>query len=154
MKKRITFYCFVFALIVLDGVLLRSPNLLGKIGLIVYKYSYLRTFPKALLTVTIVVGMAVVLSEVIRFLVARGSVKKSSGRIIMLIFLIISIAMLVKTGLDFQAWSYAHTGVRFRYGAYLLPLIWIVVFGYHLFTLPSPIVMEEPAGPQVGKSET
>jgi hypothetical protein len=141
------------ALITLDAVLLRSPNLLGKIGLIVYKYSYLRTFPKALLTVTIVVLLAVLIAEVTRVLVSVGTMKRKTGVILLSVFLVISIAMVVKTGIDFTAWSYAHTGLRFRIGAYLLPCIWVVVFGYHLFVLPSPRVVEVES-PEVGKSES
>jgi hypothetical protein len=144
MKKRLTFYCFVMALITLDAVLLRSPNLLGKIGLVIYKYSYLRTFPKALLTITIVVLIAVLLSELVRSLVSMGSIKKKTGVILLLLFLLISIGMVIKTGIDFTAWSYAHTGLRFRIGAYLLPCIWVVVFCYHLVALPSPRVEVVP----------
>jgi hypothetical protein len=137
MKKRLMFYCFILAMIVLDSVLLRSPSLLGKIGLIIYKYSYLRTFPKALLTVSLVVGIAVVVAETIRILVVNGKIKKITGSFLLIFFLLASISMLIKTGIDFTAWSYSHTGYRFRFGAYLLPFIWMVVFGYHFFTLPS-----------------
>ena len=135
MKKRFLFYLLISALVVLDSVLLRSPNLLGKIGLIIYRYSYLRTFPKTLLTVSIVVLTAITLSELIRWLVKLGTLKRVAG-ILFLVFLIIaSIAILVKTGLDFSTWTYSHTGSRFKYGAYLLPLILIIVFGYNLLTL-------------------
>ena len=139
MKKRLVFYCFVFALVVLDAVLLRSPNLLGKIGLIIYKYSYLRTFPKALLTISFVVAIAVIVAEIIRGLVSGGRLKKGAGIFLLIIFLLASIGLLVKTGIDFTGWSYAHTGYRFRFGAYLLPFIWVVIFAYHLFSLPSPV---------------
>lgn len=139
-KKRLMFYCFVMALIALDAVLLRSPNLLGKIGLIIYKYSYLRTFPKALLTVTVVVLLAAIIAEVIRGMVVLDKMKRKTGVVLLTIFLVVSIGMVIKTGIDFTAWSYAHTGLRFRIGAYLLPCIWVVVFGYHLFTLPSPVI--------------
>lgn len=140
MKQRLNFYLFVAALIVLDSVLLRSPNLLGKIGLIIYKYHYLRTFPKALVTVSLVVGGAVVIAEAVRLLVRREALKRIVGRIILILLLALSIGVLVKTGMDFTTWSYSHTGLRFRLGAYLLPGILIIVFFYALITLPKPYV--------------
>ncbi len=148
------FYCFVLALIVLDAVLLRSPNLLGKIGLIIYKYSYLRTFPKALLTISIVVAVAVVVAEIVRGLVSGGKMKKSTGVFVLIIFLVVSIGLLAKTGIDFTTWSYAHTGYRFRFGAYLLPFIWVVIFAYHLFSLPSPSVSPWPESPSTDKPDS
>jgi hypothetical protein len=136
MKKRVMFYLLVLALVVLDSVLIRSPNLLGKIGLIIYKYSYLRTFPRTLMTVGSVVGVAVLITEIIRWMTMRNVLKRVVSISILLILTLISIALLVKTGIDFTAWSYSHTGLRFRIGAYLLPLILTTVFAYALFTLP------------------
>jgi hypothetical protein len=136
MKARFTFYLFIAALSVLDAVLLRSPNLLGKIGLIVYKYSYLRTFPKALITVASVVGVCIFIIEVIRWTTTKEIIKRSVAVVILLAFTLACVLILVKTYIDFTAWSYSHTGLRFRFGAYLLPAILIVAFGYSLFTLP------------------
>jgi hypothetical protein len=136
MRSRLTFYLFVLALVVLDSVLLRSPNLLGKIGLIIYKYHYLRTFPKALLTVTCVVTIATLIAEGVKGLVFKDWLGRASGRLVLVIFIALAIAALVKTGMDFTTWTYSHTGQRFRYGAYLLPVILVIVFGYALFTLP------------------
>lgn len=138
MKRSATFYLFIFALAVLDAVLLRSPNLLGKIGLIIYKYHYLRTFPKALLTVSCVVATAALMAEAVRWLVVREKLSRAGGRIILAAFVALAGAALIKTGLDFTTWTYSHTGQRFRYGACLLPVILMIVFGYALFTLPHP----------------
>jgi len=157
MKIRLTFYLFIAALVVLDAVLLRSPNLLGKIGLMVYKYHYLRTFPKALLTVSLVVGVAILIAEAIRFLVKKESIKRVTGRVILFLLLAGCVAILVKTGLDFMAWSYSHTGLRFRIGAYLLPSILVVVFFNASITVPktepafpvSPVMDEEKNKPDV-----
>lgn len=148
MKHRFTFYLFIAALVVLDAVLLRSPNLLGKLGLILYKYHYLRTFPKALLTVTLVVIVSVIIAEGIRFMVKKEVLKKFTGQLILFFLMTGSIGILVKTGMDFTAWSYSHTGLRFRIGAYLLPAILVVVFFYAMITVPeqsfpvSPLVKE------------
>jgi hypothetical protein len=113
-------------------------NLLGKIGLIIYKYHYLRTFPKTLITVSLVVVVAVALAEAVRFFVRRGTWKRPVGQVVLSLFLLAAVAMLVKTAVDFTAWSYSHTGLRFRLGAYLLPAILAVVFGYAWRTLPTP----------------
>lgn len=150
--KRVNFYLFIVALVVLDSVLLRSPNLLGKIGLIIYKYHYLRTFPKALVTVSLVVGTAVAVAEAVRFLVRRGTWKRPVGQVVLSLLLLVAVALLVKTAVDFTAWSYSHTGLRFRLGAYLLPAILAVVFGYAWGTLPvarepfpeSPLMNQQP----------
>jgi hypothetical protein len=145
MKGRLTFYLFVFALVVLDSVLLRSPNLLGKIGLIIYKYSYLRTFPKALLTVTAVVGVAVFIIEFVRWMTGKGVLKRTIALVILTTFALACLLIMIKTFIDFTAWSYSHTGLRFRIGAYLLPAILILVFVYSLFTLPKPHVPFPPS---------
>ena len=137
MKHRttLTFYLFIAALTVLDAVLIRSPNLLGKVGLIVYKYYYLRTFPKALLTVSMVIGVCAIISEMIRYLASRGFIKNMTGRILLLVLTVCSVALFVKTGLDFSAGSYSHTGLRFRMGAYLLPAIMTTVLAYNGISL-------------------
>jgi len=138
MRSRLTFYLFILALVVLDAVLLRSPNLLGKIGLIIYKYHYLRTFPKAFITVLTVMAIATFIAESVRWLVSTEKLGRASGRLILWAFIVLASAALIKTGLDFSTWTYSHTGQRFRYGAYLLPLILMTIFGYTAFTLPKP----------------
>ena len=152
MKKRISFYLVIATLVVLDSVLLRSPSLLGKIGLVIYKYHYLRTFPKTLLTVSIVVFGASLIAELIRWLVKLEVLKRITGIVLLSFLLLATVAILVKTGMDFSTWTYSHTGTRFRYGAYLLPCILMIIFGYNLFTLPiqhqnfpeSPVMDDAP----------
>lgn len=136
MKKRLAFYLLIAALVVVDSILLRSPSLLGKIGLIIYKYHYLRTFPKTLLTVSTVVLVVCGIAELIRLLVKLETLKRVTGVILLSLLLLVTVAILVKTAIDFSAWTYSHTGMRFRYGAYLLPGIVMAILGYHLFTLP------------------
>lgn len=136
MKKKLTFYLIIGLLILLDSVLITSPNLLGKIGLFIYKYHYLRTFPRTLLTVSLVAGVALTLSEIIHLLVSNKWIKRTSGFIVLLLLLLLSIGVLIKTNMDFSAWTYSHTGAKFRYGAYLLSLILIIVFTFGLITLP------------------
>ena len=136
MRSKVNFYLFVIALIVLDAVLIRSPNLIGKFGLWFYKYHYLRTFPKAMLTVSLVVGVSVVISESVRLVVKKDLIKRLTGQIILLLLTVLSLMLLTKVVMDFSGGSYSHTGIRFKSGAYLLPVILVVVFVYTWITLP------------------
>jgi len=149
MRISITFYLFVVAMALLDAVLLRSPNLLGKIGLIIYKYHYLRTFPRALLTVSLVVGMSVIISELIRLMVRKEKLKRYTGKLLLTVLILLAAVLLVNTGMDFSSGAYSQTGLRFRIGACLLPAILMNVFVYYWITLPTiaPAPPENPAQP-------
>jgi hypothetical protein len=136
MKNRVTFYFFLMALIVLDAVLIRSPNLIGKIGLWFYKYHYLRTFPKALLTVSLVIGISAIIAEIIRYVVNKELIKRMVGQVILFLLAVASLILLVKVVTVFSEGTYSHTGIRFKFGAYLLPAILFVVFIYTSITLP------------------
>ena len=135
--SRLTFYLFILAMTLLDAVLLRSPNLLGKIGLWIYKYHYLRTFPKTLLAVLVVVGVAIALAELIRFGVRRSILKKGLGKMALIFLLMLAVMLLVKTVMDFSSGTYSQTGIRFRIGACLLPAILMIVFSAAWITLPT-----------------
>lgn len=142
MKRKLYFYSVVACLVLIDALLLSSPNLLGKLGLIIYKYSYLRSFPRTLITVSIAIFIAVSIAEFVGLLVKNRTLKRSFGIILLLIFVTLSAAALYKTIIDFCAWTYSHTGQRFRYGAYLLPCILMLVFGYRIFNLPVKVEEE------------
>lgn len=144
MKKKLFFYVLVAALVLIDALLLSSPNLLGKVGLVIYKYFYLKNFPRTLLTVTILVLAAVLISEFVALLVRNKRLKRSFGIILLTVLVILSAFILYQTVMSFQAWTYAHTGQRFRYGAYLLPCIFIFVFAYKIFNLPVAVEEEVP----------
>ena len=134
--NRISFYAIITVLVALDSLLLTSPNLLGKIGLIIYKYQYLRTFPRILLTVGLVVTIAILISELIRVLVRKRKLGRGKGIALLLFMICASAGIVHKTALDFSKWAYSHTGMRFKYGAYLLPTLVMVTFAYALVTLP------------------
>ena len=130
------FYAFIGALTIVDSYLLSKPNLLGKMGLIIYKFHYLRTFPRALLTVSIVVAIAIVLAGLVRLSTLKKIIRMRTGRIMMIFLMLVCGGILLKTGLNFSTWATGHTGFRFKYGAYLLPSMLIVIFGYALVNLP------------------
>jgi hypothetical protein len=142
--KKLYFYVVIACLVLIDALLLSSPNLLGKVGLVIYKYFYLKNFTRTLLTVSILVLVAVLITEFIALLVKNGKLKRNVGIILLLIFVALSGAVLYKTVVNFLAWSYAHTGLRFRFGAYLLPCIFIFIFGFRIFNLPMKVEEEVP----------
>lgn len=144
MKRTRYFYLVVACLAVINAWLLASPNVLGKIGLLIYHYRFLRTFPRTLLTVSIAVILAVLMVEFIALLVKNRKLKRSAGMVILLAGLALCGAALYKTVLDFTSWAYAHTGQRFRYGAYLLPCLLMLIFAYRIFNLPVKVEEEIP----------
>jgi len=133
MKSRITFYGLIIMLTVVDAFLISNPNLLGKLGFIIYKYIYLRTFPKALLTVSIVVGVVLIITQFVVYLNNKELVTKKTSVSVLALLLLMFVLIWVKTANDFQSWSYGHSGHKLKYGAYLLPFILIIVTASGLF---------------------
>lgn len=117
----------LIVLSVIDAWLIAKPNLLGKLGFIIYKYHYLRTFPRALLTVALVVGSLWLLTELFIWLNKRQLLSRKAVTGVLIIIMLLFVFALIKTALDFQSWSYSHSGHKLKYGAYLLPVILISV---------------------------
>jgi hypothetical protein len=132
---RLLYFIVIALLSVIDALLLAKPNFLGKIGLWLFKYSYLRTFPRAMVTVSIVVGAAIVIGGLIVFISKKKWIKKGVGLILLLLFVLASGGILAKVIHDFSKGIYSHTGIYFRYGVFLLPSILIIVFAISFFRL-------------------
>jgi hypothetical protein len=128
MKARFFYLTILSLLSIIDALLISKPNFLGKLGLWLFKYSYLRTFPRALVTVSIVVGAALLLSEIVLFITRRKVISKGMGLMISLVFVLASGGILFKNFHDFSKGIYSHTGAYFRYGVFLLPSILILIF--------------------------
>lgn len=139
--------------IILDGFLLSKPNLLGKIGLVIYKFHYLRTFPRAVLTVTIVISVAVLIAVIVQLLVRKEVIGRNAGRAVMLVLIAGSAGIMIETILTFLSWSAGHTGMRFRAGAYLLPCLLASVFVYYLISL-TRITKQFPVSPPLQNGST
>jgi hypothetical protein len=135
MIRRVTFYWVLLTLMLIDSWLLSKPNILGKIGLIIYKYHYLRSFPRTLLTVWIVVSIAVLIVLLVQYLLKQEKLSKAVATAILSLFVAFSLLIMAKVYIDFTSWSYSHTGIKFRYGAYLLPMILVVVFSNGIFQI-------------------
>lgn len=116
--RKITYWLIVSFITLITAWLISKPNLLGKLGLIIYKIHFLRTFPRALATVAAVVVVVAVLVELI------SSIRSPLLRNGLLLFMLMAcVALEVKTYYDFQSWAIGHTGKKLRVGAYLLPLL-------------------------------
>lgn len=126
---RSSFFIVIALLSVIDSLLLAKPNLLGKVGLLIFKYNYLRTFPRALLTVSIVVGTAMIFGELVIYLERRKGLSKTLSGILLFFLVVACSGLLAKLFMDFSKGVYSHTGIYFKYGVFLLPLILIVIFG-------------------------
>lgn len=126
---RFSFFIVIALLSVIDSLLLAKPNLLGKVGLLIFKYHYLRTFPRALLTVSIVVGTAMIFGELVIYLERRKGLSKTLSGILLFFLVVACSGLLAKLFMDFSKGVYSHTGIYFKYGVFLLPLILIVIFG-------------------------
>jgi predicted DNA-binding transcriptional regulator AlpA len=128
MKSRWLFILVVAGLTVVDAYLISNPNLLGKLGFIIYKYHYLRTFPKALLTVGIVISIAWSINEILVWISRRGWIFKKTAKSVYTMILVVIVFLWVKTALDFQGWAFSHSGIKLKYGAYLLPIILLIIY--------------------------
>jgi len=120
------FYVLLLVLVVLDGWLLAHPNLIGQAGVLFFDYDYLATFPKALGTVLLVVGLALLIA----WGVGRLSQPVAIG--ITVALLAASAYYLFQSFTQYNSGVYKYTGAGFRAGAILLPGLLVLVFGESL----------------------
>jgi hypothetical protein len=88
--------------------------------------------------------------ELFSFLVSRRIIARTIGAFMFGLFVALSFAQLVKTGIDFSTFTYSHTGLRFRLGAFMLPTLIILIFTYGWIKLPRGsdlLVADEPDEP-------
>lgn len=127
MFKNKTSLLLLAVLGITDAYLLSHANLIGKIGIFLYKHTYIKNFPRALATVSMVVILAITICEIlnrnlnrIKALVCFGALKLAS------------IGLLMHVYKTFSSFAYSITGKSFIYGAHLLPIILIGIFGRYL----------------------
>jgi len=128
MKKTLFFYLLLSLMVVTAAWLLAHPNLLGRIGLWLYKYNYLKTFPRALATVGLVTLTTIGICYGIRRWVLRPL-----GLLLLGGLFVGGLVVLIQTVVQFSSGTYAYTGAGFKTGAILLPVILIVVIGQQLW---------------------
>lgn len=121
------FYVLLAVLVLLDGWLMAHPNLIGRAGVFFYDYNYLKTFPRALGTVSAVVGVALLLA----WLLSKAN---RIVAVLLLTVLLMGSGYLFATSFtQFNSGVYKLTGAGFRAGAVLLPALIASVFGKTLF---------------------
>lgn len=126
------FYLLLALLVGLDAWLMAHPNLIGRFGVWFYQYDYLRDFPRALGTVSAVVGVALGLDWA-----NRRFFKRPIALLIAAMLTIVALLWVVQSVSQFTSGVYQYTGAGFRAGAILLPTLVTMVFAkgvYDLFT--------------------
>ena len=127
MPRNLTTTALLVILGITDAYLLSHSNLIGRIGIFIYRHDYLKTFPRALATVFLVLGVSLFVCEVIRRAV---SPRAALGGYLML--LVLGMALFAYVYVSFSSFSYGLTGKAFIYGAHLLPVLMIGLFGRYL----------------------
>lgn len=136
MNRKLSSLLALLVLSVTDAYLLAHPNLIGKIGVLVYRHHYIRNFPRALLTVMLVVGVSLAICEVVyRF----GG--KRTAIVTYLVLTGIAVVWFMYVFITFSSFSYRITGKAFIYGAHLLP---VILTGLNLRYLIKRILVKEP----------
>ncbi len=128
MIRKVAFHWFILSLVFVDSWLLSKPNILGKIGLVIFKHHYLRSFPRTLLTVWLVVSTSVLIVFAIHYLLSQQKLTRTVATVTLSACLIASLLLMAKVYIDFSSWSYSHTGLKFIFGAHILPMLLILVF--------------------------
>lgn len=118
------FYVLLLVLILLDAWLLANPNLVGRVGIFLYEYDYISTFPRALGTVAAVVTVAVVIGLAIRRLF-----KRPIALVILAMFVVMGLLWVVQSVGQFSTGVYKFTGAGFKAGAILLPVLVTLTLG-------------------------
>ncbi len=121
------FYVLLAVLVMLDGWLMAHPNLIGRAGVFFYDYNYLKTFPRALGTVSAVIVASLLLAWVF------SKAGRTLAILLLLVLFLSSGYWFVLSYTQFNSGVYKLTGAGFRAGASLLPLLVSLVFGKNLF---------------------
>jgi hypothetical protein len=112
---------------VTDAYLLSHANFIGKIGIFLYKHTYIKNFPRALATVSIVVILAIGICELI-----FQKLNRIKALVCFAALELASIGLLMHVYKTFSSFAYSITGKSFIYGAHLLPVILIGIFARYL----------------------
>lgn len=129
MNKNLTTTLLLVILGITDAYLLSHPNLIGRIGILIYRHDYLKTFPRALATVFLVLGVCLFICEVIRRVrLPRAAIAWY------LMFMVLGMALFSYVYVSFSSLTYGLTGKAFIYGAHLLPILMIGIFGRYLIS--------------------
>ena len=141
MNKKISSLILLLVLAVTNAYLLAHPNLIGKLGILIYKHSYIKTFPRALVTVLLVIAISVLLCEALyRFAGRRVALLSYTA------LLFVSAGWFWYIYTTFSTLTYRITGKAFIYGAHLLPVILGGLFGRYLVKMALRRTVESQPG--------
>lgn len=136
MNRKLSSWLLLLVLGVTDAYLLAHPNLIGRIGVLVYKHHYIRNFPRALLTVALVVGISLLICElVMRF------TRKQTAIAVYMALTAMAVSWFMYVFITFSTLSYRITGKAFIYGAHLLP---VILAGMYMRYLIKRVLLKEP----------
>lgn len=117
------FYILLFVLVVLDAWLLAHPNLIGQAGVFFFNYEAIETFPKAIGTVSLVVGITILIAWLV------GRLSQSVSLLVLVALLAASVYYLFQSFTQYNTGIYKLTGAGFRAGAILLPGLVVLILG-------------------------
>ncbi len=106
-----------------DAYMISHPNLVGRLGIFVFKYGMIKNFPNALVTVFITLGICYFLSFFFQKNWDKKWTKWASA-----ICIGLSLGILIQVLVKFSGGSYAMTGKAFKYGMILLPALMTFIF--------------------------
>lgn len=127
MNKKLSSLLLLVVLSVTDAYLLAHPNLIGRLGVLLYKHTYIKDFGSALITVSSAVAVSLAICELLLLFTA-----KKTQLVCFSLFLIVSVAWLAYVYNTFSSFSFRITGKAFIYGAHLLPVILGGIYGRYL----------------------
>ena len=117
------FYVLLLVLVILDAWLLAHPNLIGQAGVFFFDYEAIQTVPKAIGTVSLVVGITLLITWLI------GRLSQAVAIVVLVALLAASVYYLFQSFSQYNTGIYKLTGTGFRAGAILLPGLVVLVFG-------------------------
>ena len=123
MNKKLSSILLLIVLSITDAYLLAHPNLIGRLGVLIYKHSYIKNFPRALVTVGLVVGISLLICEGLYRYVRHKIAARWS-----LMLMLLSVGWFAYVYVTFSSFAYSITGKAFIYGAHLLPVILLGLF--------------------------
>ncbi len=117
------FYILLLVLVVLDAWLLSHPNLIGQAGVFFFDYEAIETVPKAIGTVSLVVGITLLITWLL------GRLSQAIAIVVSVALLAASVYYLFQSFSQYNTGIYKLTGAGFRAGAILLPGLVVLIVG-------------------------
>ena len=104
-----------------------------------------------IVSVTSTSSISILIVLLVQYLAKQEKLSRLGANILLGVCLCASLLIMAKVYIDFTSWSYSHTGWKFRYGAYLLPAILMMIFANGLIHLQRRVKPKEelaniPAG--------